>query len=78
MISKTSNMLIEGARDFKALTGSKTGSLVTAPILKGLVIFALVFLIAGQVLAQKALRITRMRQVSWDTYTKVWSPWPTE
>src|SRR5581483_7281547 len=27
--------------------------------------------------AQKSLKIQRMRQVTWDTYNKVWSPWPT-
>ncbi|HWD86652.1 MAG TPA: hypothetical protein VG367_00900 [Mucilaginibacter sp.] len=26
--------------------------------------------------SQKSLKITRMRQITWDTVSRVWSPWP--
>ena len=45
-------------------------------LLRGLLCFILIFCISSAVFAQKALKITRMRKVTFDTYNKVWSPWP--
>ena len=44
---------------------------------KGFICLFFVFCICTNVVAQKALKITRMRKVTFDTYNKVWSPWPT-
>ncbi len=46
-------------------------------LLKGLMVLVIFLFIGGQVAAQRALKITRMRKVTFDTYNKVWSPWPT-
>ncbi len=46
-------------------------------LFKGLLCLFFVFCVGSSVFAQKALKITRMRKVTFDTYNKVWSPWPT-
>lgn len=75
MVTEANNML-KGRRDYKVLTGSKTGSFVTGPLLKGFLMIMLMLATCGQAMAQRALKISRMRKVTWDSYNRAWSPWP--
>jgi hypothetical protein len=36
----------------------------------------LVFMVTGTAMAQRSLKITRMRQIAFDTVNRAWSPWP--
>jgi len=46
--------------------------------LKQFFLLCLGILVFNAAYSQQALKIVRMRQVSWDTANKTWSPWPDE
>jgi len=73
---KTKSVVAQKRRLFKEF-GGDPGSFKSSPLLKGFILFAVIFFIAIGAFAQRALKITKMRKVTWDTYSKVWSPWPT-
>lgn len=50
---------------------------VSNQLAKNIALLALVFLIFNGAYAQRSLKITRMRQVTWSPDSKTWTPWPT-
>jgi hypothetical protein len=56
----------------------KKGAVNTAAIVRRICLLGITFLAFNTAFAQQALKITRMREVKWDSYSRAWSPWPVD
>jgi hypothetical protein len=50
---------------------------ISDQLIKKIALLALAFLIFNVAYAQRALKITRMREITWSQDSKTWTPWPT-
>lgn len=60
----------------KTFTRAYGSFLKNSYIIKSVFLLFITFLIVNAAYSQKALKITRMKHVTWDRYTREWSPWP--
>lgn len=50
----------------------------SAVIIRMICLLCIIFLAFNTAFAQQALKITKMREVKWDSYSREWSPWPVD